>query len=289
MVTNTHLACDTSTHACVATAGPTVADWLKPCSADALARSRPPVHAPSTGARRIRMRRGLVRGRARGGRGLHRQFVHARLHVGRPVSGWIDLHPLRQWHQRLRDAADGLVQTGRPGGNRLHLRVRAVMPSRTLRGGGTPVAVPGGAMIVVTELTVGWCDSHRGWAHRESPTAHSRVAWVAVAVAVALVVSGIGCATPDVRQQVRSEQLHQMERKLHQLEKEKRQEPANQSVAAARKTGEPASHDKPPRWRPVQAHVAGGPVFDSTNRRRSARRFRWRASGAGRTEAAMAR
>lgn len=41
MVTNTHLACDTSTHACVATAGPTVADWLKPCSADALAQIAP--------------------------------------------------------------------------------------------------------------------------------------------------------------------------------------------------------------------------------------------------------
>jgi hypothetical protein len=41
MVTNTHLACDTSAHACVATAGPTVADWLKPCSADALAQIAP--------------------------------------------------------------------------------------------------------------------------------------------------------------------------------------------------------------------------------------------------------
>lgn len=41
MVTNTHLACDTAAKACAAAAGPTVADWLKPCSADVVAQTAP--------------------------------------------------------------------------------------------------------------------------------------------------------------------------------------------------------------------------------------------------------
>jgi hypothetical protein len=41
MVTNTYLACDTAAKACVATPGPTVADWMKPCSADVLAQIGP--------------------------------------------------------------------------------------------------------------------------------------------------------------------------------------------------------------------------------------------------------
>lgn len=40
-ITNTYLACDTAAHACIATAGPTVADWLKPCSPDVVARIGP--------------------------------------------------------------------------------------------------------------------------------------------------------------------------------------------------------------------------------------------------------
>ena len=39
MVTNAHLTCDAASHACVAAAGPTIADWLKPCSADVVART----------------------------------------------------------------------------------------------------------------------------------------------------------------------------------------------------------------------------------------------------------
>src|SRR5262245_19889578 len=75
------------------------------------------------------MRRGLVRRRTRGGRGLHRQFVHARLHIGRSVSRRIDLHLVRQRRQRLR-RADGLVQTGRPRRNRLHLYVSQTRRAR---------------------------------------------------------------------------------------------------------------------------------------------------------------
>ena len=41
MVTNTYLACDTAAKACVATAGPTVADWMKPCSPDVVAQIAP--------------------------------------------------------------------------------------------------------------------------------------------------------------------------------------------------------------------------------------------------------
>jgi hypothetical protein len=38
MVMNTNLTCDATTQTCVVTASPTVADWLKPCSPDVVAR-----------------------------------------------------------------------------------------------------------------------------------------------------------------------------------------------------------------------------------------------------------
>jgi hypothetical protein len=38
MISNVNLTCDLTTHRCVATASPTVADWKKPCSAEVVAR-----------------------------------------------------------------------------------------------------------------------------------------------------------------------------------------------------------------------------------------------------------
>jgi hypothetical protein len=110
-------------------------------------------------------------------------------------------------------------------------------------------------MASVTKMTADPRGARGDWVRRESWAAHNSVA--RVAAPVALLASFVGCGLPEVRQQVRAEDLHQMERKLDrlELEKEARNQPAAPVASAERKP------DKPPRWRPVQAHVAAGPVF----------------------------
>jgi hypothetical protein len=79
-----------------------------------------------------------------------------------------------------------------------------------------------------------------------------------VHVAAALSLVAIGCVvSPQVRQVGREDELRRMERKVNQQAKE---DAARPPVAAASAPA-PKKADKPPKWRPYQLHLSGGPLF----------------------------
>jgi hypothetical protein len=82
-----------------------------------------------------------------------------------------------------------------------------------------------------------------------------------LAVFLSMAASVMGCVvSPQVRRIGREDELRRTERKLNQ---QAREDKARASVTAATPTPAPTPKkpDQPPKWRPYQLHLSGGPLF----------------------------